>query len=155
MDVQLYMFWWFLHGLYNIHFTESHQSQCRFDYPWIREELHHCGALWKTPPQISEQKLCGIWCLGQAVLLCQRKPKFCPMALKVFICMVLHHCSVFRKEKGSKKKSCCVHLAMIICCNLWVLSADYCDLTQWNGRGFWILFFVCVIPMSCESFLGT
>lgn len=62
-----------------------------------------------------------------------------------------------QKEKRIKErnKSCCVHLAMIICCNLWVLSADYCDLTQWNGRGFSILFFVRVIPMSCESFLVT
>lgn len=33
---------------------------------------------------------------------------------------------------------------MIICCNLWVLSADYCDLTQWNGRGIcFLVFFLC------------
>lgn len=67
--------------------------------------------------------------------------------------------SLFSAQKGKRlkerKKSYCVHLAMIICCNLSVLSPDYCDPTQWNGRGFSILFFVCVIPMSCESFLGT
>lgn len=42
--------------------------------------------------------------------------------------------SLFSVQKGKRlkelKKSCCVHLAMITCCNLWVLSADNCDLTQ-------------------------
>lgn len=152
------MFWWFLHGLHNFCFTGSHQSQCRFYCPWIRAELHHCRALWKMPPHISKETTWKFvsW-PRKTLLLCLRKLKFCPMALKDLTCLVLHHCSVFRKEKRLKewKKSCSEHLAMIICCNLWVLSADYCDLTQWNGRGFCILFFVCVIPMSCESFLGT
>lgn len=104
MDIQLCMFWWFLHGLHNIHFTGSHENQCRFCYPWIRAEVHHCGALWKIPSQMSNENLFGSLCLGQAVFLCQKRPKFCPMALKDLACMVLHHCSVFRKEKGLKNK---------------------------------------------------
>lgn len=105
MDVQLCMFWWFLHGLHNFCFTGSHQSQCRFYCPWIRAELHHCRALWKMPPHISKETTWKFvsW-PRKTLLLCLRKLKFCPMALKDLTCLVLHHCSVFRKEKGLKNE---------------------------------------------------
>lgn len=134
------------------------KSQCRFYYPWIRAEVHHCewSSLENPFPNVQREPIWKFVSWPSSVPV-SKEAKVLPHGFKRFN---LHGAaSLFSVQKGKRprerKKSCCVHLAVIICCNLWVLSADYCDLTQWNGRGFCILFFVCVIPISCESFLGT
>lgn len=64
-----------------------------------------------------------------------------------------------QKGKGLKewKKSCCVHLAAIMCCNSWLRLqiTAISPSNAWNGRGFRILLFVCVIPVSYGFWLGT
>lgn len=150
------MFWQFLDGLDNIRFTVFHQSQFRFYFPWIRAVTSLWSSSDNSSPNVQTETIWKFvsWPSSAPV---SEEDEVLPHGFKR---INLHGAaSLFSVQKGKRlkewNKGCCVHLAMIICCNLWVLFADCCDLTQWNGRGFCILFFVCVIPMSCESFLGT
>lgn len=74
--------------------------------------------------------------------------------------MVLQRCcSELRKEKGWKNEG---RVAVYTWQRLYVVTCGFClqitvisPSNAWNGRGFCILLFVCVIPVSWESWLGT
>lgn len=74
-------------------------------------------------------------------MLCQMKPRFCPVPLKDLTCMVLQLCcSVLRKEKGLKnERTVAVYTWQGLYVVIWGLCLQITVISPgnaWDGRGF-------------------
>ena len=127
---------------------------------WIRDGIQHCWALQKTPA--ANVHIETIWKLVSWPInvVMSEEAKVLPPAFNRFN---LHGAAallfVLRKEKGLKnKRRVAVYTwqrLYVVTCGFYLQVTVISPSNAWNGRGFCIVLFVRVIPVSCESWLGT